>query len=349
MRRPVDAARSLIANSGGVHSMIIRIACAALLTIASISSYADEDFDPFPTSDRSPFAQIYGLPALEGPRLLPPSKYSVRLTYEAANHFIASSSEQEFLFLDGETHRTTLAVHYGTAFGEWGIEMPYVSHSGGFMDSFIENWHSTFGFPNGGRELFPRNQISYLYQRRGVDRVQLTQSTDGMGDVQLLGGWRLPSGKTRWDTALRASLKLPTGDASTLTGSGAADVAVWLTAGCALAYCPPKVRWNFSGGLLAVGRGDVLPELQRRAAAFGGATLGWQIWQPLVLKAEFLFHTPFYRGSDLRLLQATPAQLLLGGTVKLGSSTAFDVAIAEDINVRTAPDVTLVVNLRTSF
>src|SRR5204863_8018752 len=130
-------------------AMCVQLLCVALLIIASTPSRADEDFDPFPTSERSPFVQIFGLPALGGPRLLAPSKYSARLTYEAANNFIATSSDHEFLLLDGETHRTTLAVHYGTASGEWGIEVPYVSHNGGFMDNFIENWHSTFGFPNG--------------------------------------------------------------------------------------------------------------------------------------------------------------------------------------------------------
>src|SRR5438105_11791569 len=140
-----------------------RFVFAGLLILASPTSQTAEDFDPFPTSDRSPLAQIYGLPVLDGPRLLPQGQYSARLTFEAANNFISTSNDRESLFFDGETHRTTLAVHYGTAAGEWGIEVPYVVHGGGFMDSFIESWHGAFGFPNGGREQFPQNQISYLY------------------------------------------------------------------------------------------------------------------------------------------------------------------------------------------
>jgi uncharacterized protein DUF3187 len=336
-------------SNGCINALFARLAIIFALALAPNASRAGDDFDPFPTSDRSPFVQVYGLPALDGPRLLPAGQSTVRLTAEVANNFVSMVNERESLFLDGETHRTALVVQRGTVFGEWGIEVPYVTHGGGFMDSFIESWHNTFDFPNGGREQFPQNQLAYVYRRDGIDRVRLVENARGVGDVQLLGGWHVPSEKASWDVALRASIKLPTGDSSTLLGSGATDVAFWVTAGCATGYCPNAVRWNFSGGLIGVGRGDVLPELQRSAVAFGGATIGWEIWQPLVLKAQLLVHTSFYRGSDIRLFDATPAQLVFGGTLRLSGRTALDVGISEDINVRTAPDVTLLVNLRASF
>jgi hypothetical protein len=321
---------------------------AATLAVASFTSYAD-NFDPLPANDLSPLVQIYGLPSLGRSRMLAPDKLEVRLSAEAASHFFSAANDFESLFLDGETHRVALAVAYGAISGEWGIEVPYLSHSGGFLDSFIDTWHDTFGFPDGGRNAFPKNDLAYLYRRNGVDRLQITGATRGVGDVRLLGGWRMSADQNSWDAALRASLKLPTGDSATLHGSGAADFALWIVAGCARAACPESTAWTIAGGVVGVGRGDVLPELQRRVVPFGGATLAWQIWQPIILKAQLLAHGPFYKGSELKPLNATSVQFVLGTTLNFTERTALDIGVSEDLNVHTAPDVTLLVNLRSNF
>src|SRR5256885_11079924 len=104
------------------------LAAAALLMLPTVAARG-ADFDPLPTFDLSPLSDIFGLPAIGNARLLAPGKRDVRLSAQAANNFFAGTSGSETLLLDGETHRTTLAVDYGTNFGEWGIEVPYLTHS----------------------------------------------------------------------------------------------------------------------------------------------------------------------------------------------------------------------------
>jgi hypothetical protein len=321
---------------------------AAMLVAAWSISNADS-VDPLPTSDLSPLVQIYGLPSIGGSRLLAPGQLNVRLGAEAASHFFAGANDFESLFLDGETHRITVAVAYGVNGGEWGIEVPYISHGGGFLDGFIDTWHDTFGLPDGGRDAFPKNGLTYMYRRDGVDRLQITTPARGVGDVRLLGGWRIGTSQDSWDAALRASLKLPTGDSTALLGSGATDLALWMVAGCTRTACPESIAWTLAGGLVGVGQGDILPELQRRIVPFGGATLAWRMGQPAIVKAQLLAHGPFYRGSDLKPLNAASVQLVLGGTLNITERTALDIGVSEDLNVHTAPDVTLLVNLRSNF
>lgn len=319
----------------------------ALLTALAPAVYADA-FDPLPTYNQNPFTQIHGFPAFDAPRLLGPGERQVRVSFEAASYFFVEQRGAEALTLDGETHRSAITVKSGTSDGEWGIEIPYLSHSGGFLDSFIEGWHETFGLPDGGREAAPRDLLRYIYARNGAELIRITDRTGGIGDVRLLAGWALPAGDAI-DASLRAMLKLPTGDAEQLHGSGAADLAAWINAGCSAAACAGAWRWNVTAGALALGRGDVLPEQQRRFAVFAGAGAGWRAWTQIVLKAELRAHSALYRATDLAPLGKSAAQLILGGTWNVHKSTALDIAVSEDIRVETAPDVSVLVSLRTSF
>ncbi|MFL6713861.1 MAG: DUF3187 family protein [Sulfurifustis sp.] len=319
-----------------------------LLLVASSPSIAG-DFDLLPTYNQSPLVQIYGLPSPGEARVLAPGRLAVAVSYEAANSFFIGRNDNERLLLDGETHRAAVSIRYGGGAMEWGVEVPYIAHGGGFMDGFIERWHDAFGLPNGGREDFPRDRLSYIYERNGIERLRITESTSGVGDVRLLGAWQLREGEGVADLALRVSLKLPTGDAAALQGSGAADLAVWFTAGCAAAACPGALGWSAYGGVLGLGHGDVLPELQRPVVVFGGAGVGWRVLPPTVIKAELHVHSPLYEGSRLAPLNTTAIQLVLGGTWNFSPRTALDIAMSEDLRVDTAPDVSVLISLRSSF
>jgi hypothetical protein len=305
-------------------------------------------FEPLPTYNQSPLVQIFGLPAPGSPHVLPSGRSQVRVSFDAANNFLDRKNDNESVVLDGETHRTAVSVSYMAHNIEWGVEIPYISHSGGFLDGFISNWHDVFGLPPGGRNESPFDQLNYTYRRDGIDRLHITSANRGIGDIRLLAARQLAPGRET-DVALRASLKLPTGDAAQLHGSGAADIALWVSLGCSPLGCPGDVGWNASAGALVLGRGDVLPELQRRVVGFGGIGFAWRAISPIVLKADLRAHTPFFRDTNLAPLGSTAVQLILGGTWIVGSETAVDIGVSEDVRVDTSPDVSLLVSLRTSF
>lgn len=322
---------------------------ALVISFSPLWSFAADDYAPLPMTNQSPLVQIHGLPALDAPRLLSPQELEISVGFESANYFFSGATISESLLLDGETHRTALTVRYGTAHGELGIELPHLSHTGGSMDSFIDNWHRTFGMRDGGRGEVPRDQLGYIYQRNGVELLRLTRTTRGMGDIRIHGAKPLLRDDGDVDIALRASLKLPTGESSELLGSGAYDLALWLSAGCSQAACPGSVRWNGGGGILWVGQGDVLPDLQRKRVGFGGVGVGWRALDAVVLKADLRVHSRFYDGSELKPLNATTVQLLLGGLWNITHHTALELGLSEDLSVYSAPDVSLLLNLRSSF
>lgn len=310
------------------------------------------DVTPFYSFNQSPLVQIYGLPALGNARVLDPDQTRIQLAVSLASHFTSGTTADEEISFDGETHRTTLIVQRGLGHGmEWGIELPQVSQRGGFLDNAVDGWHDLFNLPDGGRPQATRNQMSYRYQRYGQTRIHITQPDSGVGDLRLTGARQLSGDSERGghDLALRTSLKLPTGDSGALLGSGGTDLALWLSAGCGQAVCSGDWGRYGGAGVLWVGRGKVLPEMQQHVVAFGSAGISWRATGNVSLKAQLDAHTTFYRDTQLRQLGSASAQVVLGGTWALSRQTAMDLALTEDIVVNTAPDVGFLLALRHHF
>jgi hypothetical protein len=307
------------------------------------------DLVPFYSFNQSPLVQIYGLPTLGSGAVLPPHQTSVELHYGLANNYTTNNNANENLILDGETRRTTLVVKRGYRSGfEAGVEIPYISHVGGNMDSFIDNWHDFFGFPDGGRSQAPKDRLLYRYARNGTTRFNIEQSEQGVGDVRLAFAQSLNAGAQSTAASLRASLKLPTGNEAKLMGSDAPDLALWLSAACGVSDCT-EFGWYGGGGLLWLGSGEVLPEMQQKVVGFGSAGLSWQAFSSVAVKTQIDAHTPFYSGSDFEELSSNSAQVILGATFSITRETQFDLSISEDIVVNTAPDVSFHLGLRSRF
>jgi len=70
------------------------------------------------------------------------------------------SYDKAYVVNDYEGHAAEIGIAYNFLNEvQAGIDIRLFSFSGGFLDSFMENFHSLFGFANGARELFLQNQI----------------------------------------------------------------------------------------------------------------------------------------------------------------------------------------------
>jgi hypothetical protein len=310
------------------------------------------EITPFHTQNQSPVVQIYGLPSIGSAAVVPYGKAEGKIILDHASNYVNNSNSRENILLDGESTRVTLEGRYGIARGfEGGVEIPFVVLGGGFLDSFIEGYHNTFGFPRGGRDQAPRNRLLYQYRRDGQERLHLDTASYGLGDIRLKGAWQLyqkMEGQPR-AAALRASLKLPTGDSDQLHGSGSTDFSLWVTASDGYKLGLGHLTFFGAAGIMAMTDGQVLRDQQRHWVGFGGLGGGWSPLRWIAFKIQANAHTSFYRESDLRELNAVSAQLTMGGTLALSDRTTLDLGITEDIIVATAPDVVFHLNLRLKF
>lgn len=140
--------------------------------------------------------------------LLAPGQRSLSIALSDANSLRFEGPFRE----DGETQR--LSVRYGRGFsrGEWSIEVPFLARNGGFMDPLIRSFHDLFGISNF------RAGIPYGRVEEDLGPSGSFGSATGLGDI--VGTVSRPLGPQALWTA---ALKLPTGNAGELLGSGGVD------------------------------------------------------------------------------------------------------------------------------
>ncbi len=319
----------------------LRVAAVAFfLNGAVLSIAAAQPVTPFFSSNQSPVIQLHNLPAIDSASILQEHRARYRLVNGLASNYTVENKPNEKLLFDGETNRTTFVYSRGVGKGwEWGVQIPFVNHSGGSLDSFIEDWHSTFGLPQGGRNTAPRNQFKYFYQRNGVSQLSLTKATSGIGDVRLTAGRQWPNAGKGIRLAIRSSLSLPTGDSDQLRGSGTAEAALWVSADRNASWFNYPGGAFGGGGLLLMGKGDVLADQQRHVAAFASLGAGVRVLPWMTLKLQADVNSSFYDASSLSQINATAVQLLMGGDLRINKHVQVDVMVGEDITVHASPDV----------
>jgi hypothetical protein len=308
-------------------------ACAALLAApASAGDFA-------PGASAGALARGFALPALGQPDVLAAGRSETRLTFDLSNEYVAEGDcAAECILLDGETARLRVAWRRGLR-GGWDValEAPLMSHGGGALDGWIQDWHGWFGLPNGGREHRANGQYRYYYARNGQVLLDESETGSGIGDLTASIGRRL--GQAR---VARAMVKVPTGDESA-PGGGNGGAALWLEQGLGA-----PAGWH---GYLAIGgsineRAEVLGGKQNRELAFGGFGLMAPLGRKLFATAQLHVHGPLYEDSALAPLSRTGMPLTLGLQLRTGARGSVELGIQEDPSVNASPDFAVYLSFR---
>jgi hypothetical protein len=306
------------------------------------------DLTPFPARNLSPTALVHGLSIAESPHLLPTGKTALHTSFDLANNASMNTRGNEEILLDGETYVATLGLRYGLNEQlQVGIDLPWVWHSKGFLDSFIGDWHDFFGLPNGDRDELKNDQLDYRYLRDAEERLRLQDETDSFGDLRLQLAWLLKATEQSAFT-LQAQIKAPTGNADKLTGSEAWDLSLALSGQRDFPLGDGRGAVWGGFGISWLGDGEVLEEDVEDFAASGWLGVGWSPLDWLALKLQVDSHTALY-DSDLGELGDPAVILTMGGTLGLGEQTTLDIGVGEDLNVNASPDVTFHLHLAHKF
>lgn len=310
----------------------------SLLTISS-GAYAQNELQPFLTSNQNPFIQIYSVPPAQDAQLTGTGAWRIALQLDLTNNSIAEDDPAESIVLDGETYRSTLWLSYGVSDElEVGLAIPYVMQRQGVFDHFIEQWHDTFGLTNSKRTDFEENQLNYAYA--GADlSLQVDKPAEGLGDIRLTLGFPIYKNNAEQSAlAVHAGLKLPSGDAAKLLGSGGTDLALQLSAtdGALLANWKSTLFWSV--GVLRLGSGEVLETIRRDYVAIGSVGLGRSMTERIALKLQLDGQTSFY-DSDLDALGSDAVQLIVGGQIALPGDSSLDLGLVENLFTDATPDL----------
>ena len=245
----------------------------------------------------------------------------------------------ERLQIFGETYRLGLSVRQGFAERwEYFVDVSTVTHHAGHFDGFIDNWHNVFGLPRDIRGQAPRGLLLF-YADGTSTHIDIRQNTTSFGDTSIGIGYAVPASPLANDgLALRASLKLPTGDDGSLAGSGGFAASVWAETSGVLPWADAERRWLYAAtlGVLATQTPKVLPELGSRMVAFARFGITWRPFDRLTLTTQLDVHTSPYSGTEVVPLADMAVIVGMGGALKISERAALEVAVMEDDGSRRA-------------
>ena len=318
--------------------MNLDLRVAALIFLVSVTANA-ADIEPFYSRNLNPFVRVFGIPPAEGGSLTDNGKIVFRWQTDIANSATAASDTDELLILDGESYSLNISMRYGlTKRIELGADVPVIVHENGTLDQIIDSWHKVLGLPNGDRDNLPKGNLAYFYAADGEIVHNVDNPENGIGDIRLSAAMALPtpSESTQW--ALRGSVKIPTGDADKLTGSG--DVDVSLGVGFSHIFANSERNLTVFGGTGVVRLGDSDFDTGRveNTVQYGNLGLGFKLTERWSLKVQADLHTAVY-DSGLDEIGELSGQLVFGAALRAHARVHVDFSVAEDIFVDTAPDV----------
>jgi len=297
---------------------------------------------PAKTKNMNPFIMGYGAVIPDSPYFLSQDEWLASVNLELANNSIAADSANEAIIIDGESYLLDLDFHYGYSKDiELLLTIPFIYNSTGFLDQIIKSWHDLWGMSNDRRDEFSNNQLQYQYTRDGNTLISLDSATGGLGDLVLgvkYSNNYLNAGAT--SIAFRLDLKLPTGDPDKLTGSGATDVALSVLAANPSLMAKYKTILYGGAGLVALGKGDILPDIQRDLVGNAYVGASWAYTSHFSLLAQLNFQSSYYE-SDLNQLGANSFQLYLNGIYTSRNNVSYEFGFGENLATDTTPDFLL--------
>ena len=326
------------------HGRGVRLALFASAVLAySLSGQADDSaVRGFSLRNHNPFLQIYGLPAFRSAGVVEAGRLDYQISLDLANNADAGDNSTENVVIDGESYFLTLSLRRRvTDRLELALDLPYVAHSDGFMDDMIVSWHDTFGLSNSKRNG-PENQLRFLYARNGQTLYELTSPESGLGDIRVSAAIPIrESDGTDTAITIRTSLKLPTGDADELLGSGGTDLALGLNLADTRQLMERSLGLAGFVGVMFLGEGDILPALQRDTVTYGGVSATWQATERFALAAQLHAQTAYF-DSDIEELGGNTLQLAVGADYRTrGNGTLLRLAVVEDVSANATTDFAL--------
>jgi len=311
------------------------------LQMADLSAAADEllvpEAAPLRVRNTLPTSQLYGLPRALGAEM---QRRGTEVTFavDLGSNFTSDFDPEASAFFDGET--TVFSLGLRAPLGrrmEWGLEIPYVLHSGGFLDGFLETFHDFTGLSDGGRDRAPKNRLDYLVAYRGTDYADFRDRQHHLGDVRGWLGYQLHRSAAR-ALGVRAQVKLPTGRVKDLSGSNGTDGTLWLEYSDRALLASIGLSLSLMGGVVVLGDGDLAPEAQKGYALLGHLGLQYAITKRVTLLAQVDTHSQLV---DTGVPQATngAVQGTLGGRWSISPKYWVDLGVVEDLRPQTSSDV----------
>ncbi|AQA17805.1 hypothetical protein BST95_05720 [Halioglobus japonicus] len=323
--------------------MAVKRFAGTCLLLASLPA-AGQGNEPLYAKNLSPVSGLFGLPSQRFAGTGPAGALDINLHTSIANNYVAEFRGDEQVNLDGETLRMALEFRYALA-DNWDLqlEVPWLDHSGGFLDATIDGWHDFWGMSDGGRSRVERDLLDFSYA--GPDaRFVLLDDASGVGDSTLTLSWQFARDDI-FAASVAAGYKFATGDEDDFLGSGEDDGYLVVRFSGDHRNNDVPLRWHGQAGYLYAGESDLLGKAQEQDLWFVGLTMDWVLNPRWSLIGQLDAHAA-PMNSEITSLGDEAIMLTAGVRWRFAPAWAVDFSVVEDVQVETAPDVTFQASLR---
>jgi hypothetical protein len=303
------------------------------------------------TRSYNAFTVLYGRPEFFAGSMHGKGSSEARVTLNLVSFAEIESRQNDGIELDGETYHALFSYsHMLTDRLEVTAQLPYMYHSGGFMDSTVDNFHDLFGLPEGDRPNQGQDELLFAIRETGREPFRLDDSAGGIGDIRSHVRYLLsapnPDGR---QLAVQAGVKFATGDEDDLLGSGAADYSIGFGYSDPLTLARWRMTLSAHGGVLFLGDGDVLSDQQEDTVGFGGLQISMAATDRLSLIAQIQGASAYY-DSTLDTISSTTVQLGFAANYSFPESGwDWQIGIVEDGLSKVMPDFALHMEISRRF
>jgi hypothetical protein len=313
---------------------VFRIGAFITAFLAITVSYAFSFNGPFQVKNLFPIFLHAGQPYLEKAE----EENSLSLSLSHSSTYTVQESGDWIIHLDMEITEASLRYkRICSDLFELDIDIPVMIVGGGFMDGFLDDYHTTFGFDDYGRSNRPDNELLYEVRKDGRLLVQ-GRSRTSIGDIKL-GLKKTFFRNERLTAAARAEMELPTGDADEGFGNGSIDTGFSILLDAAITG---RIMTYWNMGAVFPGDLEAHDSLNLKNFFYAGAAVEAAVTESLSLIAQIEAQTPVYPETDLRAVDRDAVLLVIGGRYS-GPNQSIDLSLTEDVNTSGVPD--FIVNL----
>jgi hypothetical protein len=316
----------------------VKVICNALVFafpfVAILFSTAFSFQGPFQVKNLYPIILHANQPYIEKAAM----ENSLSLSLSHSSTYTVQESGHWTVHLDMEI--TELNFRYKRIikdFLEFNIDVPLQYWGGGFMDPFLADYHSTFGFPDYGRSNRPHNEFLYEVRKDG-ELVVRGKSGLRLGDIRLAVKKPLISSDS-YTLSIRGEVEIPVSDAEKGYSNGSLDAGVSVNFDKRI---HEKVMTYWNAG--AVFPGDVKGHrrVDLKNFIYGAGALEAYVGKGISALVQVLGQSRIYPKTDLRAVDRAAVLIAFGGRYTTGKNS-FDLSLTEDLSEAAAPD--FIINL----
>jgi len=304
---------------------------------------------PLPERSNGPVAQTFMVLRPRSAAITAIGDVDLRVQSAYSSIFEVGEGTLGSVSFDGELWRTSAALRTGIGPStDLEIEVPVLFATSGFLDVFIETWHSILGLPDSGRETRPQFDYDMRVEAGGVEAYSLEGDRLGLCDVPIVVTHCIVDARGASPAVfVQGALELPTGSEERGFGNGAID---W---GLGVGIESDLGDWIVGGGLGWTDRQQ--PSSFARAgldaddSVAAHASAEWRAQDSWSVLLGLRFENAVTESLEIEELSGEVLELDMGVAIDGCGATRWFVGFSEDLISASGPDFTAFLGFQAGF